>query len=707
VSGVADLEAPPPDRSAAAIGPNPAPTNRPEGASAPIRPTQAPEPLRRANPWRRISRSLSPGLVLAGVASLVYVLVLGFLALAKYSTFHATFEDLGIENQALWLLSHGGIPGYYSSGFAAIYPLQYQKPIMFLVLPFYAIDPHPETLLIIASLVLGGAALPLFLTARRWLRRESYALVVVLAYLLYFPVASANLFDFHYEDLFPLAFFTMTWCYSSGRLRGMYLAAVLTAAVNPLALFTAIAFLLFTCLPGPREPIGLWWVRSAWRSFLSDYRKPVVVFALLVLVGVYAAAGVLFTAGVGGHGTGASSEGILLGYVNDKLLLLVLLGGGLAFLPLYSPRGLVTVLPYLGFVAYSLDSANYQPFGLMYPLLGTGPLFLAAIDGLRSADPEPRPPTYEAPQDLEQREPALANAPPGRPHARRRVSERGAMVRSLLLASVVFGLVFFPISPINSYVVGGYFSGNHDFANITQSTPATAFLNQVVALVPENASVLTQNNIPQLSGREHVQTAPLYQASIPYDAIVMDSSLTYFSSVTSMLPFVDGAFENGTFGVVAEGQGALYLQQGFLGPPELFAPVDDNFSGSELTPFAAAVNGSELVGSGPSYSLWYGPYLTLFPGTYTCTFLVESNTTLASLGVALTLDVTSNDGADTLASESVYPANFTAAGHPTEFQLSFNASEVTTDVELRGMYPTGVATITLVDIALVQTSYLP
>ena len=652
--------------------------------------------------WSR----LSLGTFLALAATVAYTVTLGLLALAKYATFHATFEDLGIENQALWLLSHGGIPAYYDSGFAQIYPLQVQKPIMFLVLPLYGVYPHPETLLVIASVALGGAAIPLYLTAVRWLRRESYALAVTIAYLAYFPVASANLFDFHYEDLFPLAFFTMTWCYASGRIRAMYVAALVTAAVNPLTLITTIAFLVFTALPEPREPFGPQWIRAAWASFFRDYRKPLLTAFLLGTLVLYWSTGVLYTAGFGAHGAPSPPGDIFLSFANQKLLLVVLLAGSLAFLPLYSLRGLVTVVPYLGFVAYSTNSANFIAFGLMYPLLGTGPLFLALLDGLRGADPGPTPSGPEAPGGAATPATRLLGGS-ARWRLGRRTSERGAMVRSLLVTTTLFGLVFFPASPVNAYVSGGYWSGNHDFANITRHTSATDFLTQVIGLVPANASVLTQNNIPQLSGREHVQIASAYLPSVPYDAIVMDANVNYFSTPGQILPFVDAAFENGTFGVVAEGQGALYLQRGYAGPPQLFEPLNESLSPLSLTPFLAHVNGSALTGSGPGYSLWYGPFLDLYPGHYSCAFTLASNTSDPALGSAVTIDVTSDDGAHELARQTVFPGNFTAPNAPRSFVLDFNVTDVALSVEFRGMFPTGVATISLLGIAVVQSSYAP
>lgn len=281
------------------------------------------------------------------------------------------------------------------------------------------------------------------------------------------------------------------------------------------------------------------------------------------------------------------------------------------------------------------------------------------------------------------------------------------MVRALALSTVLFALVFFPISPVNGYVAGGYFAGNHDVANITDSTAATRFLTQVVSLVPPTASVLTQNNIPQLSGRMHVQIASDYFPSIPYDAIVMDSEVNYFSTPSTILPFVQAALANGTFGIVAEGQGALYLQAGYVGAPELYQPLNESFLGTALTPLLSHPNGTALVGSGPGFSLWYGPFLTLYPGNYTARFHLASNTTVSSTKSAVTIDVTANKGATILATQTLFPQNFSAPFAEATFALHFVVANALTFVELRGMFPSGVATITLDGIDLAQTGTAP
>ena len=654
--------------------------------------------------WKRPAW-LTLGFLAALIAAVGYTVVLGFLSLAKYSTFHATFLDLGLENEVLWLLAHGGLHGYYSSGFAQIYPFQYQKPILFLVLPIYFLFPHPETLLALATLTIGGAAIPLFLFARRVLLREPYALVLVGAYLLFFPVAAANLFDFHYEDFAPLGFFTMAWCWSSGRRRGLYIASALTAAINPLVLVLVIFFHLFTLLPAPRRRIDRAWAAAVYTNLFADRARLAAMLLLAAMLPIYSAAGVLYTAGLATPTTPAPPANILFDAINFKLTLLLLLFGSLAFVPLYSLRGVIATLPYFGFVAYSQLSANFTPFGVEYPLLVVGPLLVATVDALAAASPETRRSSTEISPD-ELVEPRVPPRDSESPHFPRH-SERSSSVWAIVATTLLFALVFFPVSPANSFVSGGYFSGNHDLANITQATAATEFLNQVVALVPADASVLTQNNIPQLSGREHIQTAPLYQPSIPYDTILMDTELSYFSRPLDLAPFVNASLENGSFGIVAEGQGALLLEKGFTGAPLLYQPYQQTFTGSSFRLFDATLNGSTIVGSGPSFSLWYGPYATLYPGNYSCAFTIASNTTAASLGRVLTIDVTGSAGKVVYATADLKASNFTAPNTPNTFFLHFHLARLVVGVEFRGMFPTGGARLTLEQVVLQQTGYHP
>jgi len=77
-----------------------------------------------------------------------------------------------------------------------------------LFLPLYALFPHPITLLVLQSLMLGLGAVPLFLICRRELN-NLWGIIFVLSYLLYPPVGFTNLNEFHPESFLPFIQFFM------------------------------------------------------------------------------------------------------------------------------------------------------------------------------------------------------------------------------------------------------------------------------------------------------------------------------------------------------------------------------------------------------------------------------------------------------------------------------------------------------------------
>ena len=75
---------------------------------------------------------------------------------------------------------------------------------MYALLPFYALRPGPETLLILQAVALASGVIPLFRFASRRLPRMA-AMVLALAYLLYAPMHQANFYDVHFQP-FAVAF---------------------------------------------------------------------------------------------------------------------------------------------------------------------------------------------------------------------------------------------------------------------------------------------------------------------------------------------------------------------------------------------------------------------------------------------------------------------------------------------------------------------
>lgn len=619
----------------------------------------------------------------------------------KFYTFNDTW-DLAVANQTMWLLSHGGISAYYSSGFSTIYPLQFEEPIMFLILPIYMIAPGIPTLLIIQTIALGCAAFPLFLFARTLLRDEIAAVICALSYLLYFPLASANLFDFHTETFFPLFFFTMCYWWALRRPALMCLGAVLVALINPLLLIVSVIFLPLSSYLEVSAPSPLAKLVLGLRAFWADRLRLATVSALVATILVYHLSGLLFATFAPALASNELPFTATITYsFNLKLMLIIYLFAGVAFIPIYRLSWIPVALPYFAYVFYSTSQSAWTVFGVMYPIMAVGPIFFAVVLAMASVKES----VYRSTQTHKARRRCILFDS----MTSRLLGVGGTsyerMIRGLVISTIVFTLVYSPLSPINDEIAGGYFSGNHETTQITTPTSDTQFLDQVVALIPPDGSVLTQNNIPQLSGREYYQPAELYSHSIPYDYILMDTSVVYFSDVAALEPFVVSALQNHSFGILAEGQGALLLERGYFGQPKLFRPMTVTYLAKDLILGPkSVVDGANVIDNASEFTMWYGPYVALYPGNYSVSFNLETNSTQPAGVKVLDIDVAYGPNGSVVSERDLWTNSFNQADTIQSFSLNVSFSNYVTDVEFRGMSPSGAVSLTFTGVTVTQTS---
>jgi uncharacterized membrane protein len=145
----------------------------------------------------------------------------------KHLHFSSTAFDLGIFDQAIYLISQGKPPvssivDYHILGDHAaliLYPLSL----------LYKIHPSVYWLFAVQALGLASGALPTWVLTRQAGLDQKWAMTIAITYLLYPVLFNVNLFDFHPEVLAPAAL----------------LGAVLAARSNQIVWFTvAIAFVL-------------------------------------------------------------------------------------------------------------------------------------------------------------------------------------------------------------------------------------------------------------------------------------------------------------------------------------------------------------------------------------------------------------------------------------------------------------------------------
>lgn len=196
--------------------------------------------------------------VLVVLASAGYAAYVAHFTIMHHHRLGTTAFDLGIYDNLMYQALHGRpfvspvlfgpAGGNYIAGHAEF--------AMLLFVPFYAIRPGPETMLIIQAVVLGFAAVPLYLFAATRLPRPTAALVA-LAYLLFAPLHGPNFYDFHW---IPLAIFFHFWLYYAIAQRKTWLIVamilVLFAIREDVAVGLAMLglFLLFT---GLRPRLGM------------------------------------------------------------------------------------------------------------------------------------------------------------------------------------------------------------------------------------------------------------------------------------------------------------------------------------------------------------------------------------------------------------------------------------------------------------------
>ncbi len=136
---------------------------------------------------------------------LLYFIYFGLYTSQRHLAFETGAFDTGVYMQPLWNFINGNnfsisiIKDQGSLRWAT-----HVEPILFLIVPFYALWPDPRTLFWIQAAAMSLAAVPLFALGKRRLKNEWVALAVVLAYFLMPATQAVTLFDFHAVTLAPL-----------------------------------------------------------------------------------------------------------------------------------------------------------------------------------------------------------------------------------------------------------------------------------------------------------------------------------------------------------------------------------------------------------------------------------------------------------------------------------------------------------------------
>jgi uncharacterized membrane protein len=425
-----------------------------------------------------LSRVDAP-LLVAVAGACAYAAYFAVITIDGHRNLGTSSFDMGLEDNLMWNLVHGG-PLFKSTPFDGPTGTHFGNHatfFSFVLAPIYRLAPGPETLLVVQAVMMGAAAIPLHLYARRHLPPWTASLVALL-YLAYAPLHGANLYDFHY---LPLGVFFLWLVLYAVEARRWWLAAV--AAVLALSVREDVACLVavlgvFLLLTGASARAGL---------LLAVAGGAYFVVMKLVVMPHFGDAGESFVNQYAGlvppeaHGFGGVVETLAGNPVftesvtieRDKLAYVLQLLVPVLLLPLSRPIGILLVVP--GFV-FTLLSTQYAPLtqiSFQYTSYWTAFVFIGLVLALEHAG---------------QRGPG-----------RQRALLLGVVAASLA-CSYLYGAVL-----QRETARGGF--DRFRFVTDTADLRRRAALEALIAEIPPDARVsASEHLVPHVSGREDAYT---------------------------------------------------------------------------------------------------------------------------------------------------------------------------------------------------------
>lgn len=439
------------------------------------------------------SRALPLLVVITGALS--YALYFSHYTILNHQRLNTSGFDLGINVNWSFNAMHGnfwrcpvlfGTDGGHFLGNHAIFG-------MALWLPFYALNPGAESLLIIQATMAGAAAIPLYMFASTQIPRWS-AVIVAFAYLMFAPLHGPNFYDFH-ELIPPLFFhFLLYWAIARDK---RWLTAVLVPVLWSFREDVAVGLTVlgvFLAITGIRPRLGLVLAAASGVWFVLIKFVIMPMYWQTWFASIYKD---LQAPGTSGYGSVVQTILINPSYFlttmlkESKLIYFLHMFAPLALLPARNWALLLLAIP--GF-AFSLLTTGYDPtlsISFQYTCHTIPYLFAASVLMLRVI---------------------------GRGEAGviKRRAVLGAIVLGILSHSYVFGAVL-----QHNTFVGGF--SKVEFTMSKEERERYAAMQRLAAMIPPTASVAaTENEVPHVAARLDAYTLKDNPAAADYVLVNKD-----------------------------------------------------------------------------------------------------------------------------------------------------------------------------------------
>jgi uncharacterized membrane protein len=178
-------------------------------------------------------------------------LLLFIASSVRHSLLQSNLFDLGIFDQALYLLSRGLPPHSTTMGFHILG--DHAALILYPLSGLYAIFPHVGWLFLVQALSLSLAAIPIHRIALHIGLSRPWARTFALSTLLYPSLFNTNLFDFHPEVIALPAILWACWAALAGRSVPLIIAVLIAMSCKEVVSLTVLAMGAWLWLIGKKS----------------------------------------------------------------------------------------------------------------------------------------------------------------------------------------------------------------------------------------------------------------------------------------------------------------------------------------------------------------------------------------------------------------------------------------------------------------------
>jgi uncharacterized membrane protein len=466
------------------------------------------------------------------IVMIVYATFFTVYNLQQHAAFQTTGYDLGNYDQAMWNTLHGKpLAMTTMSSVSSRWALHFE-PILFLLVPIYALLSRPETLLVFQIVVVALGAIPIFRMAQQGLKSSLAGLIFAIIYLFFPALQAALTFDFHAVTIAATFLSFALWFLVIQRYRLLLVMALLAMSCKEEISLSVLVMSVYVWLAQRQRRWGviLAVVGALW-------------FALVNFVVIPASTPVGENIHLARYSFWGDSMGQVIGNLilhpfaalefmlsGDRLRYWLRATMPVAFTAFLDPLTLLMAVPTMAINTLSSYPPNYQLDRFHYSASVVPFVTVASLNGLARL--------------IKFTEPKFKHV-------------RTGFLRNALLAMVLLGTLIYQVQ-FGHTPIGRYF----DWPTVTEHHHQA---ETMLAQIPPQAAVAAQNNlVPHLSRRQWIFIFPKLShrdKQADYIALDMRGSLDPYRFVEQYCAQIGELLASPDYGLIFADDGLLLFKR--------------------------------------------------------------------------------------------------------------------------------------------------